>query len=131
MTVWWDRAKPEARAAAIRREGSALGRAESFSCNYTYREANRGSLYRQLGHFGFPFNGPSIYSATPAVVLHYLFTIVCRSARFSSCVELVAPGRRPGFIRPCTTRDLVDYLSQSRFIFLEMFVTENKRILSL
>lgn len=34
-------------------------RAESFPCNYMYRMANRGSPYRQLGHFGFPFNGLS------------------------------------------------------------------------
>jgi len=25
-----------------------------------YRMADRGSLYRQLGHFGFPFNGPRL-----------------------------------------------------------------------
>jgi len=51
-------------------------RAESFPCNYMYRTANRGSPYRQLGHFGSPFNDLSRLiriSSTRPSFLHYLF----------------------------------------------------------
>lgn len=55
-------AGPRANSRTIRNRGVPRSRAESFLCNYMYRMANRGSLYRQLGHFVFPFNGPSIDS---------------------------------------------------------------------
>lgn len=74
-------ARAAARCAAIRSEPNSSGRAESFSCNYTYREANRGSLYRQLGHFGFSFNGPLDlfdYARGPSSLS--FFTIVRRFA---------------------------------------------------